>query len=81
MSDSLVLGMPLVTAEDDDTALAQPLAALVIVKAFDESSEVGVRHAVRSTAGLSTTEALGMARRAVLLLEKAIWQRGEDDDD
>lgn len=79
MSDSLVLGMPLDLGEDDELADAQPLAALVVVKCL--AADGSIAYCARSTSGVQTVEALGMARFAALKLEQAIWQRGEDDDD
>jgi hypothetical protein len=52
--------------------ITQPVAVLVIVKCFDPDSEVGVCYQVRSTEGLSTVEALGMADYAGLRLRKAL---------
>lgn len=81
MPDAHVLGLPLVLGDGDDAALAQPLSALVIAKCFDPGAELSVSYAVRSTAGLSVVEALGLARYAVLRLERAMergWGRGND---
>lgn len=67
-----VCGLPLVGGED----ITQPIAALVVVKCFDPDAEAGVRHPVRATEGLSVTEALGMARKAVVELEEALRPKG-----
>lgn len=72
--DATVCGLPIVGSEE----FGQPLAALVVVKMLEDD---GVRYAVRATDGLQTIEALGMARAAVLKLEKAIVAYDLDDDD
>jgi hypothetical protein len=77
VSDHAVLGMPLEMASDDDE-ISQPLAAVVVVKCLDSDGAISYRS--RATEGIQTVEALGMARYAVLKLEQAIWERGEDDD-
>jgi hypothetical protein len=77
VSDSLILGMPLALGEDDELADAQPLAALVVVKCL--AADGSIAYCARSTEGVQTVEALGMARYAVLKLEQAIWQRGDDE--
>ena len=77
-ADQTVLGMPLEMAAHDDE-ISQPLAAIVVVKCLDQDGAISYRS--RATLGVQTVEALGMARYAVLRLEQAIWQRGEDADD
>ena len=67
-------GLPIEGGED----IGHPLAALVIVKSFDEDSENGVCYQVRATEGLSSVECLGMAELAVLRLKEAL-SGGEDD--
>jgi hypothetical protein len=76
MSETVtVCGLPLEGGED----LGQPVAALVIVKTFDQDSEVGVCYQVRATGGLSTVEALGMAGYAAIRLSEAL-KRGEGEE-
>jgi hypothetical protein len=70
-----VCGLPIEGGEH----IGQPLAALVVVKSFDEDSEVGVSYQVRATSGLTTVECLGMAELAVLKLRNAL-SGGSDDD-
>lgn len=72
-SSAEVCGLPIIGGEE----IGQPLAALVIVKSFDEDSEIGVSYQVRATEGLSTVECLGMANLAVLRLAGALG--GGDD--
>jgi hypothetical protein len=69
-----VCGLPLEGGED----IGQPVAALVIVKTFDEDSEVGVCYQVRATGGLSTVEALGMADYAVIRISEALKHREDE---
>ena len=73
---STVCGLPLEGGED----IGHAVAALVIVKTFDESSEIGVCYRVRATDGLSTVEALGMADYAVLRIRDGL-RRGDGGDD
>lgn len=67
-STAHVCGLPIVGGED----IGQPLAAFVVVKSFDEDSEIGVTYQVLATEGLSTVECLGMANLAVLRLASAL---------
>jgi hypothetical protein len=61
-------GLPLAGGED----IAQPVAALVVVKSFDADADAGVCYLVRATEGLSAVEALGMADYAVVRLREAL---------
>ena len=72
-----VCGLPLEGGEE----IGQPVAALVIVKTFDETSEVGVCYQIRATGGLSTVEALGMADYAVIRISDGLRRAGEASDD
>lgn len=73
--ETFVCGLPIEGGED----IGRPLAALVVVKSFDEDSSVGVCYQVRATEGLSTVECLGMAELAVLRLKEALSSGAEDD--
>ena len=77
MAEPAVCGLPLEGGEDT----GQPVAALVILKTFDQDSEVGVCYQVRATDGLSTVEALGMADYAVLRIRDGLSCHGKGDDD
>lgn len=69
-----VCGLPIIGGD----GIGQPLAALVVVKSFDEDSECGVSYQVLATEGLSTVECLGMANLAVLRLASALTGGGDD---
>lgn len=62
------LGLPLGGADD----IGQPIAALVVVKYFDDEAENGVAYRALATDGLTSVEAIGMARYATVRLERAI---------
>jgi hypothetical protein len=70
MTDHTILGMPLDVADDDLIASLQPLCGMLIVKGLDEQGNVC--YATAATGALSTVECLGMARYAVLKLERAL---------
>lgn len=70
MSVPVILGMPLDAAEDDPIATCQPLSGFVVVKALDEDGEVC--YLTAATEGLKSVECLGMARYAVLKLERGL---------
>lgn len=78
--DMTVLGLKL-DAEDND--LSQPLEALVIVKGLDTDGELS--HWIISTDGLNPIEGLGMARYAMKLIEKGMFNValiiGDEEDD
>ena len=78
MSDATVCGLPL---EGGEEIRGVPVAALVVLKTFDEGSETGVCHRVLATGGLSVVEAYGMAGYGVLRLSEALRRHGEDDGD
>jgi hypothetical protein len=73
--DATVCGLLIEGSED----FGQPVAALVVVKLLEEA---GVRYCARATDGLTSVEALGMARTAMLKLERGILKEdlGDDDD-
>jgi hypothetical protein len=75
----LVLGMPLDVTENDLIASVQPLCGFVVVKALNEDGEVV--YCTAATPGLKSVECLGMARYAVLKLERGLLAGMEDDDD
>ena len=68
MTAAEVLGLPLPGAGD----IGQPVAALVVVKYFDDEAENGVAYRALASDGLSTVEAIGMARYAAVRLERAV---------
>ena len=71
--DATCCGLPVEGSED----FGQPVAALVVVKLLEES---GVRYCARATGGVASVEALGMARMAVLRLERAVLAEDLGDD-
>ena len=79
MTGCLILGMPLDVAEGDPVASAQPLCGFVVVKALNGDGEVV--YLTAATPGLKSVECLGMARYAVLKLERGLLAGMEDDDD
>jgi hypothetical protein len=66
----IVLGMPLYVHDDDPIVTAQPISALVVVKALDEDGNVV--YLTGATAGLLSVECLGMAEYAILKLRNGI---------
>jgi hypothetical protein len=59
--------------------ITQPLAVLVVVKHLN--ADAVVEYSARASDGVSTVEALGMARYATLKLEQAIWNLVDNNDD
>jgi hypothetical protein len=72
-----ILGMPLDVEAGDGIAACQPICGLVVVKALDEDGEV--RYFTAATDGLKSVEAIGMARLAVLKLERGLTEDFSDD--
>lgn len=79
MSVPSILGMPLDVAEDDPLSTETPLCGLVVVKALTGDGQVSYRTA--ATEGLKSVEALGMARYAVLKLERGLTRELDDDEE
>ena len=80
MSDTAIpsiLGMPLNVEAGDGIAACQPICGLVVVKALDEDGEVC--YFTAATDGLKSVECLGMARYAVLRLERGLTEDFSDD--
>jgi hypothetical protein len=77
VSDCTVLGMALDAGEDDPIRTAQPLFALVIVKALDGDGDLV--YLTAATEGLQTVECLGMAEYAALRLRHGLTARLDDD--
>lgn len=75
MSEGTVCGLPLPGTDN----IGQPVAALVIIKTFDASSDIGVAYQIRATEGLSTVEGLGMADYATLILQESLRRRKDSD--
>jgi len=72
MSDCTVLGMALDAGEDDLIRSAQPLSALVVVKALCGDAIV---YLTAATEGLQSVECLGMAEYAALRLRHGLTPR------
>jgi hypothetical protein len=75
----LVLGMPLDVGDGDPIASAQPLCGFVVIKALNGDGEVV--YLTAATPGLKSVECLGMARYAVLKLERGLIADLEDGSD
>lgn len=73
--DCTVLGMRLDVGDDNAIVAAQPISAVVIVKAFGEDGDV-----VYLTEGLHSVECLGMAEYASVRLKAALAQRHDGDE-
>jgi hypothetical protein len=67
--------MPLDVAEDDPITAVTPLCGLVVVKALNGTGEVC--YLTAATEGLKSVECLGMARYAVLKLERGLTRELE----
>jgi hypothetical protein len=78
VADCTVLGMPLDVGEGDVITTAQPLSALVVVKALDEDGDIV--YLTGATEGLQSVECLGMAEYAALRLRRGLRSRLPDDD-
>lgn len=71
MTDFCVLGLPLHLGEGDADDIMSPLAAVTVLKYLD--SEGTVSYMVRGTTeGVSTVEAIGMVRYALVKLEEQL---------
>jgi hypothetical protein len=69
--------MTLDAGEDDPIRTAQPLSALVVVKALDGDGDLV--YLTGATEGLQTVECLGMAEYAALRLRHGLTSRLADD--
>lgn len=78
MADVLVLGMPLDAEENDPIRSAQPLSAVVVVKALDDDGKIC--YFGGATEGLMSVEALGMLRYGLIKLEHQMMAREQEDD-
>ena len=80
VTDHAILGMPLDVTDDDPITTVQPLCGFIVIKALDGDGEV--RYMTAATGGLKSVECLGMARYAVLRLERGLVRQmagGEDN--
>jgi hypothetical protein len=70
MLEANFFGLPLEGINSDK----QVIAAVVVIKSFDEESETSVAYSMGATDGLTSVEALGMMEYANMMLRKQLSQ-------
>lgn len=70
MTGANFFGLPLEGIDSDK----QVIAAVVVMKSFDEESETSVAYSMGATDGLTSVEALGMMEYANMMLRKQLGQ-------
>lgn len=70
MAEAKFFGLPLEGINSDK----QVIAAVVVMKCFEEDSETSVAYSMGATDGLTSVEALGMMEYANIILRKQLAQ-------